>query len=118
MYDDGKCWECKEQTLKQIISGTSDGISLDIDTPTLYALSLYGHTKVLTADVPGAFLHFDLTVDIKAKVNSTLDTGDTDFCQAKELTRFPAGRMTTKIKLWRTRSHRSSRCIMQDHSIG
>ena len=70
--------------MKRIISGTSDGISLAIDTPTLYALSLHGHVKVLTADIPGAFLYFDLPVDAKAKVNSTLDNGATDFCHAKE----------------------------------
>ena len=84
IYDDGEWWGCKEQTLKQIINGTSDGISLAVDTSTLYALSLYWHVKVLTADIPGAFLHFDLTVDTKAKVNSTLDNRDTDFCKAKE----------------------------------
>ena len=84
LYDDGECWGYKEQILKQIISGNSGGISLAIGTPTLYALSLYGHAKVLTVEIPGAFLHFDLTVDTKAKVNSTLDNGDTDFCQAKE----------------------------------
>ena len=117
MYDDGECWGYKEQTLKQIISGTSDGISLAIDTPTLYALSLHGHAKVLTADIPGSFLHFDLPVDTKAKVNSTLNNGARDFCQAKERIRFPTGLTTTKIKLWRTRSHRSSGCMMQDHSI-
>ena len=80
LYNDGECWGYKEQTLKQIISGNSGGISLAIDTPTLYALSLYRHAKVLTVDIPGAFLYFDLTVDTKAKVNSTLNTGDTDFC--------------------------------------
>ena len=84
MYDDGECWGYKEQTLKQIISGTSDGISLAIDTPTLYALSLHGHAKGLIADIPGAFLHFDLPFDDKAKVISTLDNGDADFCKAKE----------------------------------
>ena len=55
--------------MKQIISGTSDGISLAIDTPTLYALSLHGHAKVLTVDILGAFL-------------SVNQPGD--FCQAKE----------------------------------
>ena len=75
---------CKEQTLKQIISGASDGISLAIDTPTLYALSLHGHAKVLTADIPGAFLHLDLPVDNKANVISTPEDCGADFCQAKE----------------------------------
>ena len=84
MYDDEEHWGYKEQTLKQIISCASDGISLAIDTPTLYALSLYGHVKVLTVDIPGAFLHFDLPVDDKAKVISTLEDGGADFCQAKE----------------------------------
>ena len=84
MYDDGECWGYKEQTLKQIISGNSGGISLAIDIPTLYALSLHGHAKVLTADIPGAFLSIDMPVDAKAKVNSTIDNGDADFCQAKE----------------------------------
>ena len=84
MYDDGEWWEHKERTLKQIISGTSDGTSLASDTPTLYAFSLYGHAKVLTADILGAYISIDLPVDAKAKVNSTLDNGATDFCQAKE----------------------------------
>ena len=84
LYDDGEPWGCKEQTLKQIISGASDGISLAIDTPTLYALSLHGHAKVLTADIPVAFLHFDLLVDDKAKMIPTLKDGGADFCQAKE----------------------------------
>ena len=84
MYEDGESWGCKEQTLKQIISGASDGMSLAIDTPTLYAFSLHGHEKVLTADIPGAFLQFDLPVDNKAKVLSTLEDGGVDFCQAKE----------------------------------
>ena len=104
--------------MKQIISGTSDGVSLAIDTPTLYALSLHEHAKVLTTDIPGAFLHFDLPVDTKAKVNSTINNGATDFCQANEYIRFPVGLTTTKIKLWRTRSHQSSGCMMQDYSIG
>ena len=56
MYDDGEWWGYKEQTLKQIISGTSDGISLASDTPTLYTFSLHGHAKVFTADIPGAYL--------------------------------------------------------------
>ena len=79
MYDDGECWGCKEKTLKQIISGTSDGISLASDTPTFYAFSLHGHAKVLTTDIPGAFLHFNLPVDAKAKVNSTRNNGAMDF---------------------------------------
>ena len=99
MYDDGESWGYKEQTLKQIIISTSDGIFLAIDTPTLYALSLHGHAKVLTIDIPGAFLQ---PVDAKAKVNSTVDNGATDFCQAKELIRFPTGLTTMKIKLWRS----------------
>ena len=59
MYDDGEWWRYKEQTLKQIISGTHDGMFLAIGTPTLYAFSLHGHAKVLTADIPGAFLSVD-----------------------------------------------------------
>ena len=84
MYDNGEPWGYKEQTLKQIISGASDGISLAIDTPTLYALSLHGYAKVLTADIPGAFLHFDLPVDNKANVISTPKNCGANFCQAKE----------------------------------
>ena len=84
MYDDRECWGYKEQTLKQIISGNSDGISLAIDIQTLNTLSLHGHAKVLTADIPGAFLSVDWPVDAKVKVNSILDNGGTDFCQAKE----------------------------------
>ena len=84
MYGDGEWWGYKEQTLKQIISGTHDGIFLASDTPTLYAFSLHRYTKVLTADIPGTFLSIDLLVDAKAKVNSTLDNGATNFCQARE----------------------------------
>ena len=84
LYDDGECWGSKEQTLKKIISGTSDGMSLASETPTLCAFSLHGHAKVLTADIPGAFLSVDSTVDGKAKVNSTLNSGATDFYQARE----------------------------------
>ena len=80
LCDDRECWGYKEPTLKQIISGTSEGTSLAIDTPTLYALSLHGHAKVLIADILGAFLHFDLSVDDKAKVISTLEGGGADFC--------------------------------------
>jgi len=36
----------------------------------LYALSFHGHANVLTVDILGAFLHFELPVDTKAKVNS------------------------------------------------
>ena len=84
MYDDGEYRGFKEQTLKQIISGTSDGISLASDTPTFYAFSLHGHAKVLTANILAAYLSIDLPVDAKAKANSTLHLGATDFCQAKE----------------------------------
>ena len=77
-------WGCKEQTLKQIISGASGGMSLAIDTPTLYAFSLHGHAKVLTADIPGAFMQINLPVDNEAKIISTLKGGGMDFCQAKE----------------------------------
>ena len=84
LYEDGESWGCKEQTLKQIISGASGGMSLAIDTPTLYAFSLHGHAKVLTADVPGAFMQVDLSVKNEAKVISTLKDSGVDFCQAKE----------------------------------
>ena len=56
MYDDGEWWGYKKQTLKQITSGTNDGMILASNTPTLYTFSLHGYTKVLTADIPGAFL--------------------------------------------------------------
>ena len=79
LYEDGESWGCKEQTLKQIISGASDGISLAIDTPTLYAFSLHGHAKVLTTDIPGAFMQFDLPADNKAKMISTLKDDGVDF---------------------------------------
>ena len=84
LYDDGESWGCKEQTLKQIISGMSGGVSLAIDTPTLHAFSLHGHAKVLTADVPGAFMQVDLIAKNEAKVISTLKGGGMDFCQARE----------------------------------
>ena len=84
LYEDGESWGCMEQTLKQIISGMSGGVSLAIDTPTLYAFSLHGHAKFLTADVPGAFMQVDLTAKNEAKVISTLKGGGMDFCQAKE----------------------------------
>ena len=74
----------KKQTLKQIISGTQGGLSLASNTPTLYAFSLHGYAKVLTADIPGAFLSADWQVDVKVKVNSVLDNGATDFCQARD----------------------------------
>ena len=41
VYDDGEWWEYKEQILKQIISGTHDGMFLASGTPTLYAFSLH-----------------------------------------------------------------------------
>ena len=47
LYEDGEPWGYKEQTLKQIISGASVGLSLATDMPTLYAFSLHGHAKVL-----------------------------------------------------------------------
>ena len=84
MYEDVECWGCKEQTLKQIISGASVGMSLATDTPTLYAFSLHGHAKVLTADIPGAFMQVDLSAKNEAKIISTLKGGSIDFCQAKE----------------------------------
>ena len=80
MYDDGEWWGYKEQTLKEIISGTHDGMFIASGTPTLYAFSLHGYAKVLTADIPGAFISVDWPVDTKAKVNSILDNGATDFC--------------------------------------
>ena len=83
LCEDGEYLGCKEQTLKQIISGMSGGVSLAIDTPTLYAFSLHGHAKVLTTNVPGAFMQVDLTVKNEAKVISTLKGGGVDFCQAK-----------------------------------
>ena len=69
MYDDGEWWGYKELTLEQIISGVHNGRFLASSTPTLYAFSLYGYAKVLTADISGAFL-------------SVNQPGD--FCQAKE----------------------------------
>ena len=104
--------------MKQIISDTHDGMFLASGTPTLYAFSLHRHAKVLTADIPGAFLSVDWPVNAKIKMNPMPDNRFKDFCQAKERIRFPAGLTTTKIKVWRTRSHWSSMCIMQDHSIG
>ena len=74
----------KEQTVKQIISGASVGISLATDTPTLYVFSLHGHAKVLTANVPGAFMQVDLIAKNEANVISTLKGGGIDFCQARE----------------------------------
>ena len=56
MYNDGEWWGYKELTLKQIISGIYDGISLANGTPTLYAFSLHGYAKVHTADILGVFL--------------------------------------------------------------
>ena len=84
MYDDEEWWGYKEQTLKQIISGTHDGMFLASDTPTLYAFSFHRYAKVLTANILGAFLSVDWSVDAKVKVNSILHNGATDFCQARE----------------------------------
>ena len=41
LYLDGEPWGCQEQTLKQIICGTSTGLSLASDTPPLCAFSLH-----------------------------------------------------------------------------
>ena len=84
MYDDGEQWGYKELTLRQIISGVHNGMFLASGTPTLYAFSLHGYIKVLTADIPGAFPSVDWPVDAKVKVNSILNNGVKDFCQAKE----------------------------------
>ena len=105
LYPDGEPWGCQEQTLKQIISDTSTGLSLASDTPTLYAFSLHGHVEVVTADVPGAFLQVDLPVRYEANVfpargrvrtirrvkrNGTIksrlvrEVVDVDFCQVQE----------------------------------
>ena len=75
LYPDGEPWGCQEQTLKQIISGTSTGLFLTSDTLTLYAFSLHGHAEVLTADVPGAFIRVDLTVKYEANVFPALGRG-------------------------------------------
>ena len=56
LYEDGEPRGYREQTLNQIISGASVGLSLATDTPTLYACSLHGHAKVLTVDIPEAFI--------------------------------------------------------------
>ena len=105
LYADGEPWGYREQTLKQIISGTSIGLSLASDTPTLYAFSLHGHAEVLTADVPGACIQVDLTVKNETNVTPTLgrvrtirkekcngtiksrlvrEVVDADFCQTQE----------------------------------
>ena len=89
MHDDGEWWGYKEQILKQIISGTHDGMFLASSTPTLYAFSLHGYAKVLTADIPGAFLSVDGPVDAKVKMNSIINDRAKDFCQAKQWIRFP-----------------------------
>ena len=68
LYPDGEPWGCQEKTLKQIISGTSSGLSLASDTPTLYAFSLHGHAEVVTADVSGAFLQVELPARYEANV--------------------------------------------------
>ena len=59
-------------------------MSVATDRPTLYAFILHGHAKVLTADIPGAFMQVDLPAKNEAKVISTLKGGGVDFCQAKE----------------------------------
>ena len=95
----------QEQTLKQIISGTSIGLSLAADMPTLYAFSMHEHAKVLTIDIPESFMQVDLTVKNetnviptrervrtiwKEKCNGTIKSrlvkvvGDADFCQVQE----------------------------------
>ena len=51
---------------------------------TLYVFSLHGYAKMLTADIPGAFLSVDWPVDAKVKMNAILDNGAKDFYQAKE----------------------------------
>ena len=105
LYPDGDPWGCQEKTLKQIISGTSTGLSLASDTLTLYAFSLHGHAEVVTADVSGAFLQVELPARYEANVfpapgrvrtiqrvkrNGTIksrlvrEVVDVDFCQAKE----------------------------------
>ena len=105
LYPDGEPWGYQEQTLKQIISGTSIGLSLAADMPTLYAFSLHGHAEIITADVPGAFMQVDLTVKNETNVPPTLgkvrtiqkekrngtiksrlvrEVVDVDFCQAQE----------------------------------
>ena len=84
LYKDGEPWGCKERTLKQIISGASVGLSLATDMPTLYAFSLHGHAKVLTVDIPEAFMQVNLPAKNETNVISTLEGGSADFCQAKE----------------------------------
>ena len=105
LYEDGEPWGYQEQTLKQIISGASVGLSLAADMPTLYAFSMHGHAKVLTIDIPESFMQVDLTVKNetnviptsrrirtirKEKRNGTIksrlvkEVGDADFCQAQE----------------------------------
>ena len=84
LYEDGEPWGYKEQTLKQIISGASVGLSLATDMPTLYAFSLHGHAKVLTVDIPKALMQVDLPAKNETKFISTLKDGGADFCQAKE----------------------------------
>ena len=48
MYDDGESWGYKAFTLKQIIGGTHEEISLG-NYPNLYTFSLHGYNKVETA---------------------------------------------------------------------
>ena len=105
LYVDGESWGYQEQTLKQIISGTSIGLSLAADMPTLYAFSIHEHTKVLTIDIPESFMQVDLTVKNETNVPPTLgkartfqkekrngtiksrlvrEVVDVDFCQAQE----------------------------------
>ena len=105
LYPAGEPWGCQEKTLKQIISGTSTGISLASDTPTLYAFSLHGYAEVVTTDVTGAFLQVELPARYEANVFPALgrvrtirrvkhdgtiksrlvrEVVDVDFCQAQE----------------------------------
>ena len=54
--EDWEFWGCKEQTLKQIISGASVSLSLATNMPTLYAFSMHGHAKVLTVNITESFI--------------------------------------------------------------
>ena len=84
LYEDGEPWGYKEQTLKQIISGASVGLSLAADMPTLYAFSMHEHAKVLTVDIPESFMQVGLTAKNETNVISTLEGGVADFYQAQE----------------------------------
>ena len=97
IYDDGEDWRYKAQTLKQIIGGKPGSMFLN-NTSTLYAFSWHGYAKI--------------------SVNPVIENEDTDFHQAREEIRFPIGLTTTKIKLWITKSHRFSVCMIQDHLLG